>query len=69
MATAAGGIPYADKPFSIGVGVGTAGGENAIAVGGQVRLFETDQATARVRLQLMRTKEETSVSAGFAVGW
>ena len=65
MALAAGSIPYVDSPSSVGVGVGTAGGASAVALGIAVQVG----ASARITATLMRTRDETGLAAGLAVGW
>lgn len=65
MAMAAGAIPYRDDPFWLGLAVGHADGQSALALG--ARAHVDDRVT--IGATLMTTGDETGAAAGLAIGF
>lgn len=65
MAMAAGAIPYRDDPFWLGLAVGHADGQSALALG--ARAHVADRVT--IGATLMTTGDEIGAAAGLAIGY
>ena len=65
MSAAAAAIPHNDSDRSIGFGMSHIGDTNAVAIEFGVKLTPN----TRVELNVLRTKSETGITAGFSLGF